>query len=53
MLKLSVLGHDVNTMVDCSELIPVPPTFTGQPHFPAGLSHADIEQAVCFILEIS
>ncbi|TCD71225.1 Manganese peroxidase 3 [Steccherinum ochraceum] len=45
MLKLSVLGHNVNDMVDCSELIPVPKGFTGAATFPAGLSHADVEQA--------
>lgn len=45
MLKLSVLGHDINNMVDCSEVIPEPPTFTGSATFPAGLSHNDVEQA--------
>ena len=49
MLKLSVLGHNVNEMVDCSELIPVPKTFTKAATFPAGLSHADVEQAVSHI----
>ncbi|KAI0063642.1 manganese peroxidase 2 [Artomyces pyxidatus] len=45
MAKLAVLGHDVSNMVDCSEVIPVPPPFTGAAIFPAGLSNADIEQA--------
>lgn len=46
MLKLSVLGNDINNMVDCSEVIPVPPTFNKAATFPAGLTIADVEQAV-------
>lgn len=46
MLKLSTLGHNTDDMVDCSDVIPIPPPFTGQATFPAGLSHADVEQAV-------
>ena len=46
MLKLSVLGHDINNMVDCSEVIPVPPPFTGHATLPAGISQSDVEQAV-------
>nr|ARA74331.1 manganese peroxidase 2 [Physisporinus sp. PF18]ARA74333.1 manganese peroxidase 2 [Physisporinus sp. PF18] len=45
MLKLSTLGHNTDDMVDCSDVIPIPPPFTGQATFPAGLSHADVEQA--------
>ncbi|EIN09512.1 manganese peroxidase 1 precursor [Punctularia strigosozonata HHB-11173 SS5] len=45
MLKLSVLGHNIEDMVDCSELIPEPPTLTKAATFPAGFSHADVEQA--------
>ncbi|THH31802.1 hypothetical protein EUX98_g2375 [Antrodiella citrinella] len=45
MAKLSILGHNVNTLTDCSELIPVPQPFTKVATFPAGLSNADIEQA--------
>lgn len=47
MLKLSVLGHDINDMVDCSELIPVPKPNTKVATFPAGLTLNDVEQAVC------
>ena len=47
MAKLAVLGQDVSKMVDCSELIPVPPTFNGPSVFPPSLTHNDIEQAVC------
>lgn len=46
MAKLAVLGQNTANMVDCSEVIPVPPAFTGQAMFPAGLSAADVEQAV-------
>lgn len=45
MAKLAVLGNDQSQMVDCSEVIPVPPPFTGTATFPAGLSNADVEQA--------
>ncbi|KAI0041317.1 class II peroxidase [Auriscalpium vulgare] len=45
MAKLAVLGQDTSTMVDCSEVIPVPPPFTGTATIPAGLSQNDIEQA--------
>ncbi|KAL0956164.1 hypothetical protein HGRIS_002324 [Hohenbuehelia grisea] len=45
MQKLSLLGHDQSTLTDCSDVIPVPRPFTGAAHFPAGLSHQDVEQA--------
>jgi hypothetical protein len=45
--KLAVLGQDTSKMVDCSELIPVPPQLKiATAHFPAGLTNADVEQAV-------
>jgi manganese peroxidase len=47
MAKLAVLGQDVNKMVDCSDVIPVPKPFTGKIEFPAGLHKQDIDQAVC------
>lgn len=47
MAKLAVLGQDTSQMVDCSEVIPVPPPFTGSVVFPPSLSNKDIEQAVC------
>ena len=46
MSKLAIIGHDRSQLIDCSEVIPVPKPFTGQAMFPAGLSNADIEQAV-------
>ncbi|EJD44399.1 generic peroxidase [Auricularia subglabra TFB-10046 SS5] len=43
--KLSLLGHDKNSLLDCSELIGTPPPATAkQAFFPAGKTHADIEQ---------
>lgn len=46
MAKLAVLGQNVNKMIDCSDVIPVPKPFTGKAEFPAGLSNKDVEQAV-------
>ena len=43
---LAVIGHDPSTMIDCSEVLPVPPTVALNPHFPAGLGMSDVEQAV-------
>ncbi|KAJ7766965.1 manganese-dependent peroxidase [Mycena maculata] len=48
--KMQVLGQDVARMVDCSDVIPVPPPISAaaaKAVFPPGLSNADIEQA-CF-----
>lgn len=45
--KMAVLGVDTSKMVDCSELIPVPPELKiTAAHFPAGKTNADVEQAV-------
>nr|AQT03613.1 manganese peroxidase 2 [Irpex lacteus] len=44
--KLSVLGHNINNLIDCSEVIPEPPNVKVKPAtFPAGITHADVEQA--------
>nr|ALJ82909.1 manganese peroxidase 3 [Irpex lacteus] len=44
--KLAVLGHDINNMVDCSEVIPEPPNVKIKAAtFPAGQTNADVEQA--------
>ena len=48
MHKMTILGHNINNMVDCSELIPVPKPLNKPATFPAGLSNADIEQAVSY-----
>ncbi|EJD44427.1 generic peroxidase [Auricularia subglabra TFB-10046 SS5] len=44
--KLSLLGQNKNSLLDCSELIATPPPATQrQAHFPQGKTHNDIEQA--------
>ncbi|KAI0312758.1 manganese peroxidase 2 [Amylostereum chailletii] len=45
MAKLAVLGQDTSKMVDCSDVIPVPPALVGSAHFPAGLSASDLDIA--------
>lgn len=47
MAKLAVLGHDPRTLVDCSEVIPVPSLAKAQvAMLPAGKSQADVQPAV-------
>lgn len=46
MLKLSVLGQNMDNMIDCSEVIPIPPALVGDPHLPAGFDMESIQQAV-------
>ena len=47
MAKMTVLGNDVSTLTDCSEVIPVPkPAPSNVAHLPAGKSLHDI-QASC------
>ncbi|KAJ7734165.1 manganese peroxidase 1 [Mycena maculata] len=46
--KMQVLGQDVSKMVDCSEVIPIPPSFApgeGIAHFPPTLSLEDVQQS--------
>ncbi|RPD63886.1 manganese peroxidase isozyme precursor [Lentinus tigrinus ALCF2SS1-6] len=44
MAKMAVLGQDTNTLVDCSEVIPVPSKALSQvAHLPAGKSLSDVE----------
>ncbi|KAH8107942.1 manganese peroxidase 1 precursor [Cristinia sonorae] len=45
MQKMSLLGHDQSTLIDCSEVIPTPQTINVQATFPAGLSITDVEPA--------
>ena len=40
------LGTDPTTLIDCSEVLPTPPALTTTPHFPAGKTIEDVEQAV-------
>jgi len=46
MAKLSVLGQDPKTLIDCSDVIPVPKPFTGTAHLPAGSKLQDIQASV-------
>ncbi|KAH9477181.1 Versatile peroxidase VPL1 [Psilocybe cubensis] len=44
MAKLQVLGQ--RNLIDCSDVVPIPKTFTGPIKFPASFSRADV-QAAC------
>ncbi|KAF8999652.1 NPOD, class II peroxidase [Cyathus striatus] len=45
--KLSMLGQNEAELIDCSSIIPVPAALppTIRPHFPAGFSNEDVQQA--------
>ncbi|KAI0783499.1 Mn peroxidase MNP3 [Abortiporus biennis] len=43
--KMTILGHSPDSLIDCSDVVPVPKPNTKAATFPAGLSNADIEQA--------
>ncbi|RPD55001.1 manganese peroxidase isozyme precursor [Lentinus tigrinus ALCF2SS1-7] len=43
--KMTLLGNDESQLIDCSEVIPVPPPPASDAHFPAGLTIDDVEQA--------
>ncbi|EIW55249.1 manganese peroxidase isozyme MP2 [Trametes versicolor FP-101664 SS1] len=43
--KMTILGSDINDLVDCSEVVPTPPAPASPAHFPAGLGIDDVEQA--------
>ena len=46
MAKMTVLGNNVRTLTDCSEVIPVPkPAASNVAHLPAGKTLKDIERA--------
>ncbi|KAF9047342.1 versatile peroxidase [Panaeolus papilionaceus] len=47
MLKLSLLGQNQQSLIDCSDVIPVPKALpaSAKPHLPAGSSMNAIEQA--------
>ena len=40
------LGHDPATLTDCSDVLPIPAALPNTPHFPAGKTNKDVEQAV-------
>lgn len=46
MAKMTVLGNNVDKLVDCSEVILVPKSRVNSPHLPAGKTLKDI-QASC------
>jgi len=46
MAKMAILGQDASKLIDCSEVIPIPPILRPFPHFPAGRSAKDLEPAV-------
>ncbi|KAJ6516915.1 heme peroxidase [Mycena vitilis] len=45
MAKMAIIGHDRSSLVDCSDVIPVPKPVVGTPHLPAGKTMNVIEQA--------
>ncbi|KAI0053857.1 class II peroxidase [Auriscalpium vulgare] len=45
MAKLAVLGQNPNKLIDCSDVIPVPPALTEKAHFPAGFTKANVNRA--------
>ncbi|KAF7313068.1 Peroxidase [Mycena kentingensis (nom. inval.)] len=45
MTKLATLGQTRSRLIDCSDVIPVPPRINNTPHFPAGQSRTNVEQA--------
>ena len=49
--SLTTLGHNVDNLIDCSEVIPASkPANFGPAQFPAGKTMDDVEQAVGFQL---
>lgn len=51
MAKMAVLGHNPNTLIDCSEVIPVPAVGkSNTATFPAGQNRADVQVAVCLLV---
>ncbi|KAJ8483448.1 hypothetical protein ONZ45_g6156 [Pleurotus djamor] len=45
ILKLTQVGQDASKMIDCSDVLPVPPPLIGTAHLPASLTHNNVEQA--------
>ncbi|KAK0459157.1 manganese dependent peroxidase 1 [Desarmillaria tabescens] len=50
MLKLSILGHNEGDLIDCSDVIPVPPVLPSNagPHFPPNITRKDVDVACAF-----
>lgn len=47
--KMTVLGQNTRELIDCSDVVPTPPAPASKAHFPAGLTHRDVEQACFFV----
>ncbi|OJT02974.1 Manganese peroxidase 3 [Trametes pubescens] len=43
--KLTVLGQDPNDFIDCSDVVPTPSASESNAHFPAGITHDDVQQS--------
>ena len=51
MSRLAVVGHNPNTLIDCSEVIPTPVTAkVNAASFPAGKSRKDVQAAVSWLI---
>ncbi|KAK0212384.1 manganese dependent peroxidase 1 [Desarmillaria ectypa] len=50
MLKLSILGHDQRDLIDCSDVIPIPPLLprNAGPHLPPNTTRKDVDVACAF-----
>jgi hypothetical protein len=46
MEKMSVIGHNVHDLIDCSDVIPIPKPLTTAIKYPAGFSRANVQQVV-------
>ncbi|KAI8969784.1 manganese-dependent peroxidase [Trametes punicea] len=46
--KMTVLGSNVNDLIDCSDVVPNPPAPASKAHFPAGLTRRDVQQSCLF-----
>lgn len=52
MAKVATLGKKRSSLVDCSDVIPIPKALTGEgPHLPAGKSLTDIDASMGGILK--
>jgi hypothetical protein len=46
MAKLATNGQNAGSLIDCSDVIPIPPTGNGKAALPAGKSLMDLDQTV-------
>lgn len=47
MAKLAILGQNTADLIDCTDIIPVPPSFNGAATFPATKSAKDLDTLTC------